>query len=198
MCIRDRLQQVRTAASRVDAEGQELLRAVAVNAYKLMAYKDEYEVARLYAEPAFRKALAEQFADTRRVSVWLAPPLLSRIDQRTGRPAKRRFGPWIFTAFALLARMKCLRGSWADPFGRSAERRAERSLRDEYFDTIGDLCEYLDHSNLGQLAAIAALPDRVRGYGPVKETAMADYAIEREFLLASTRESLSTKDRALS
>lgn len=182
---------VRAAVAPFRAEGDALLRAVAVNAYKLMAYKDEYEVARLYAEPAFRASLAAQFAETKRVSIWLAPPLLSRIDARTGRPAKRKFGPWVFTAFALLARMKRLRGSWADPFGRTAERRAERALREEYFATITELCADLDRSALASVTAIAALPDMVRGYGSVKEAAIADYAAERASLLAASAPVLS-------
>jgi len=186
------VRRVRAASLPYGAEGEALLRAVAVNAYKLMAYKDEYEVARLYAEPAFRAELDRQFAGARRVSVWLAPPLLSRIDARTGRPAKRKFGPWIFGGFSILAGLKVLRGSWADPFGRSAERRAERALRDEYLATIGTLCEDLDGAGLARATAIAALPDRVRGFGPVKHAAMADYAAERERLLAMSPPAMST------
>src|SRR3546814_3400924 len=87
-----------------------------------MAYKDEYEVARLCSEPGFRAAVDAQFSRTGKIRLHLAPPLLSRLDPRTGRPAKRRFGPWIFTAMALLAKGKRLRGSWADLFGRTAER----------------------------------------------------------------------------
>ncbi len=186
------VRRVHAASLPYGAEGEALLRAVAVNAYKLMAYKDEYEVARLYAEPAFRAELDRQFAGARRVSVWLAPPLLSRIDARTGRPAKRKFGPWIFAAFSILAGLKVLRGSWADPFGRSAERRAERALRDEYLAMIGTLCEDLDGAGLARATAIAALPDRVRGFGPVKHAAMADYAAERERLLAMSPPAMST------
>ncbi len=172
------LQQVRLAAAPFEAGGEGLLRAVAKNAYKLMAYKDEYEVARLYAQPEFRKELAAQFSGTKRVSIWLAPPLISRIDARTGRPAKRKFGPWIFFAFAILAKLKRLRGTWADPFGRTAERRAERNLRDEYITTITGICEKLDSFGIVRATEIAALPDFVRGYGPVKERAMVEYSAE--------------------
>ncbi len=176
--------RVRAAVAPMGDAGEPLLRAVAANAYKLMAYKDEYEVARLYAEPAFREALSAQFASTRRLSLYLAPPLLSRVDPATGRPAKRKFGPWIFTAMALLAKGKALRGGRADPFGRIAERRAERALRDEYFATIEMLCHRLDRTAPDTALALAALPDMVRGYGPVKEEAMARYADERAALIA--------------
>jgi indolepyruvate ferredoxin oxidoreductase len=181
------IERVRAATEGLGAQGNEMLRAVAVNAYKLMAYKDEYEVARLYADPAFRQTLAAQFAETKRVSVWLAPPIISRIDPRSGRPAKRKFGPWVFTAFAALSRMKSLRGSWADPFGRNHERRAERALRDDYLATIEALCTGLDEAGLAHATALAGLPDMVRGYGPVKEQAMIEYEIKRAVLLEAAK-----------
>lgn len=177
------LDKVRHATTAHRTKGAALLRSVAVHAYKLMAYKDEYEVARLYSEPAFKESLASQFVDAKRVSVWLAPPVISRIDPRTGRPAKRKFGPWIFPCLALLARMKKLRGTALDPFSRSAERRMERALRDEYLASVESLCERLDASNLDGVIALAELPSVVRGYGPVKEKAMAEYAIKRAALL---------------
>jgi len=153
----------------------EFRRTVATNAYKLMAYKDEYEVARLYADPSFRESLEAQFSDTKRISVWLAPPLLSRTDPRTGRPAKRKFGPWVFTAFRALAAARRLRGTWADPFGYTAERRAERDLATHYEGLITELCKTLDMASLDRATKLAGLPDQVRGFGPVKEAAMAEY-----------------------
>ena len=176
--------KVAQAASALGARGDALLRAVAINAYKLMAYKDEYEVARLYAEPAFQQALSSQFSGAKRQSVWLAPPLISRIDARTGRPAKRKFGPWIFTCFAVLARMKRLRGTVLDPFGRTQERRMERALRDDYLSRMNELCERIDATAIDRLIAIAALPDMIRGFGPVKQQAMTDYLSARDALLA--------------
>ncbi|MCJ2188682.1 indolepyruvate ferredoxin oxidoreductase family protein [Novosphingobium beihaiensis] len=172
------------AAQGLGAKGEAFRRAVAVNAHKLMAYKDEYEVARLYSLPAFHEGLADQFASAGRVSVWLAPPLLSRIDPATGRPAKRKFGPWVFKAFGLLARGKRLRGTPFDPFGRTAERKAERAVRDEYLATIDSLCSNLDGTNLEQATALAALPDMIRGFGPVKEAALHAYAEQRKALTA--------------
>lgn len=179
------LGRVRRAAAGLGIQGEAFVRAVARNAYKLMAYKDEYEVARLYVQPEFRQALDAQFSDTRRLSVYLAPPLISRVDPRTGRPAKRKFGPWIFKAFVLLSQMRRLRGTWADPFGYTQERRVERALRDEYIETIAGLCDGLDRAGLARAVALAELPDMVRGFGPVKDAAIADYAVRRAELLNS-------------
>ncbi|PKP72203.1 MAG: hypothetical protein CVT83_01170 [Alphaproteobacteria bacterium HGW-Alphaproteobacteria-5] len=178
------MRRVVAAAAPHGARGEALVRAVAANAYRLMAYKDEYEVARLYGEPAFRQALAAQFSGTKRLSLYLAPPFLSRIDPRTGRPAKRRFGPWIFGAMALLAKGRRLRGGWADPFGRTTERRAERALRDDYLAMIDALMARVDAEHIDAITAIAALPDQVRGYGPVKEQAMAQYRADLQASLA--------------
>ena len=178
------LARVQHAAAGLGSRGEVLIRAVAANAYRLMAYKDEYEVARLYADPAFKESIAAQFADAKRISVWLAPPLISRIDPRTGRPKKRKFGPWVFTGFRLLAAARRLRGTWADPFGRTAERRAERALAADYATTIAALCDGLDAAGLDRAIALAELPEMVRGYGPVKEAAIAAYGERRTALLA--------------
>lgn len=174
-----------SAAEPLGAAADAFVRAVAANAYKLMAYKDEYEVARLYSEPAFREMLAAQFAASRRISLWLAPPLLSRRDPATGRPKKRRFGPWVLPLLGALARAKRLRGTFVDPFGRTAERRAERALRDQYVADIEALAEGLDAAGLERAIALAELPDMVRGYGPVKEEAMAAYVARRATLAAT-------------
>jgi len=182
------MRRVLAAAAPYGARGEALVRAVSANAYKLMAYKDEYEIARLYSEPAFRQALSAQFSDAKSLSVYLAPPLLSRIDARTGRPAKRRFGPWIFAAMALLTRGRRLRGGWADPFGRTAERRAERALRDDYLAKIDMLMARVDADCIDAITAIAGLPDQVRGFGPVKEQAMAQYRAELQRAMACLEE----------
>ncbi len=179
----------RRAAARLGRQGEDFAEAVARNAYKLMAYKDEYEVARLHADPAFAAALGEQFSDRKRLSVYLAPPLLSRIDPATGRPRKRRFGPWIFTAFRLLARMKGLRGSWADPFGHSHERRTERRLIEDYVALVGELATDLSPATLPVATELARLPDAIRGYGPVKEAAIAEAEARKAALLEALAES---------
>ncbi len=186
---RDLLARTRTAAASVGEAGDRYVAAVADNAYKLMAYKDEYEVARLYSEPAFRLSIEAQFAGMKRVSVWLAPPLLSRIDPRTGRPAKHRFGAWVFPLFALLARFKPLRGTWADPFGYTEERRTERRLVAQYFETIDAqnlmLNADLRTGTLTRAIALAMLPEQIRGFGPVKLAAIRRAEERRQALLMS-------------
>lgn len=178
------ISSVEKAAAAFGPKGQLFVEAVATHAYKLMAYKDEYEVARLYTLPSFRESLSDQFASTGKLSVWLAPPIISRVDPATGRPKKHKFGPWIFRAFNLLAKGKALRETAFDLFGRTAERKAERALREEYFATVSALCEDLVPEKLDRAIAYAQLPDMVRGYGPVKEKAMLDY-IERRAELIS-------------
>ncbi|MEJ8574603.1 indolepyruvate ferredoxin oxidoreductase family protein [Microbaculum marinum] len=169
----DRIAKVRAVEEEVlDGTGgdtaHKLTRTAAESLYRLMAYKDEYEVARLYSGPEFEAALRRQFEDGGKVSVQLAPPLLSRTDPRTGRPAKRTFGPWVFKLFSGLARLKGLRGTWADPFGYTAERREERALIAEYEATLEALTAGLTRKRLGLAVEIARVPDMIRGYGPVK------------------------------
>ncbi len=175
------------AVAGLGRDGDGFVRAVAVNAYRLMAYKDEYEVARLYADRAFMASLDAQFSDVKRLSLWLAPPLLSRIDPKTGRPAKRRFGPWIFGALKIIARMKWLRGSWADPFGHSEERRAERRLIADYFQLVEKLGREMSAEKLALAIQLAELPAEIRGFGPVKAAAM-ERAAERQRQLLSAWE----------
>ncbi|MFT4075809.1 MAG: indolepyruvate ferredoxin oxidoreductase family protein [Asticcacaulis sp.] len=138
----------------------QLTEAVARNAYKLMAYKDEYEVARLYSDPDFRKTLAEQFEDTKKISVFLAPPFMGT--------KKRKFGPWVFQAFVLLKAMKGLRGTLFDPFGHTHERRTERQLVVDYERLIQRLVRDLAPHNLDLAVALARLPEEIRGFGHIK------------------------------
>ena len=145
-----------------------LARAVARYAYKLMAYKDEYEVARLYSDPAFKQKLDEQFEGDYSLRFNLAPPLLARKDKVTGRPRKMEFGPWLLPLFGLLKRLKFLRGTPFDPFGRTPERKMERELISEYEQTIAELLQTLDHENHPLAIEIAGLSEQVRGYGYIK------------------------------
>lgn len=142
-----------------------------------------YEVARLYCDPAFRQALEAQFSRTGKLHLYLAPPLISRIDKTTGRPAKRKFGPWIFYFFSLLSKFRGLRGTWADPFGRTSERRNERRLASEYTELIEALSQDLCSASIDRALELAQLPDIIRGFGPVKEEAMARYEERRATLL---------------
>jgi indolepyruvate ferredoxin oxidoreductase len=177
------VERARAAAAPLGVGGAAFARTVAVNAYRLMAYKDEYEVARLYADPEFRRALEAQFSGVGRLSVWLAPPILSRPDPATGRPAKRKFGPWIFSAFRVLAAMKALRGNWFDPFGHTEERRAERRLITEYFALVERLARRLDPRTLTIATDLATSPQAIRGFGPVKALTMDQVATQQAALL---------------
>ncbi|HXP12626.1 MAG TPA: indolepyruvate ferredoxin oxidoreductase family protein, partial [Stellaceae bacterium] len=165
----------------------DLVVAVARNLFKLMAYKDEYEVARLYANGEFMKNLRHQFAGKFRLEFSLAPPLFAKRDPATGHLLKRTYGPWMFQAFRLLARLKFLRGTALDPFGRSAERRAERLLIAQYRDTVRALVPALAPANLAAAIEIASLPARIRGYGHVKEQAMAAARLRQDELLEAFR-----------
>ena len=151
------------------AKSEPLAEAVARNLFKLMAYKDEYEVARLYADGAFAANIARQFKGDFKLKYHLAPPILGRRDGVTGKPLKTEFGPWMMTGFKLLAKLKGLRGTAFDVFGRTAERRMERQLIIEYRATIESLLPKIAPANIATALEIAALPDMIRGFGHVKE-----------------------------
>ena len=135
-----------------------------------MAYKDEYEVARLYTLPEFKAMVARQFEGDVALHVHLAPPLLARKRPGTDIPQKIIFGPWMFRMFRVLARMKVLRGTWLDPFGYTAERRMERALIDEYRSMIERVRGMLSPRTLSVAVRLAASQDDVRGYGHVKQS----------------------------
>ncbi len=164
-----------------------LAEAVARNYAKLLAYKDEYEVARLYAGQAFRASLDAQFENVERLEIHLAPPMFARRDKRTGHLQKRAYGAWVLRAFRLLAPFKRLRGTPLDPFGHTEERRAERRLIAEYEATISEVLQNLTPATLATAVALASLPERIRGYGHVKEKAMREAAAERARLLEKLR-----------
>jgi indolepyruvate ferredoxin oxidoreductase len=180
------VERVRLAETLLDTgPARPLTEAVARSLFKLMAYKDEYEVARLYADPAFKAKLAAQFGGQGKLKVLLAPPLLSRTDPATGRPRKMSFGPWIFTAFRILASLKSLRGTRFDPFGWMAERRTERRLIEECEATVETLLRGLSPANVQAATAIAALPMRIAGFGPVKMARIAEVKASEKKLLAA-------------
>ncbi len=156
------------AAERNVAGTTDLTEAVARYAFKLMAYKDEYEVARLYTSGDFQKKLEQQFDGDYKLKFHLAPPLLAKKDAQ-GRLIKQEFGPWVFTAFKWMAKLRFLRGGAFDIFGKTEERKMERQLIVDYFATIEGLLGKLDRSNVGLAAEIAGIPEHIRGYGHVKE-----------------------------
>ena len=170
----------------VDQLGQSgrLTRLVARNLYKVMAYKDEYEVARLYSDPAFEAKLTAQFEGDYQLKYHLAPPLLSRINTVTGRPNKIAFGGWMKHGFRMLAKLKGLRGTRWDVFGYTQERRDERALITEYEELIDLAARALSSGRSATLAALLSLPEDVRGYGPVKEADMKKMRKRKADLLA--------------
>ncbi|WP_028997974.1 indolepyruvate ferredoxin oxidoreductase family protein [Azohydromonas australica] len=188
----DLVNRARDAERRVRPGSEVFTTAVAISAYRLMAYKDEYEVARLYGSDEFKASLASQFSETGKMSLWLAPPLFSRIDPATGRPRKRKFGPWILSAMDVLARMRKLRGTSLDVFGYTHERRAERRLVSEFFADIESLCASLATAGVERAAEFANLPQEIRGFGPVKAAAMAAHAKRRHEALDAMRSPASS------
>lgn len=165
----------------------ELSRAVAYYYAKLLAYKDEYEVARLYARPAFRERLQAQFEGQYRLKVHLAPPLFARRDPLTGRPRKSEYGPWVFKAFHVLASLRFLRGSALDPFGYTAERKGERQLIRDYEALVAELIEQLQPENHELATALASIPEQIRGFGHVKERHLQAAKQQEAALLARFR-----------
>ncbi|MBS0436904.1 MAG: indolepyruvate ferredoxin oxidoreductase family protein [Proteobacteria bacterium] len=141
--------------------------AVARYLFKLMAYKDEYEVARLHTDPAFTAKIAGMFEGEVKLTHHLAPPLLAKTNDK-GELIKKPYGPWMRTAFGLLAKMKGLRGTALDPFARSEERKTERALIGEYRECIEELLRTLSAANLAQATEIARIPEEIRGFGHVK------------------------------
>jgi indolepyruvate ferredoxin oxidoreductase len=185
---RDLVETVRRAEAALGKGSDALTMAVARNAAKLMAYKDEYEVARLYTDGRFARELRREFEGNPKLKLHLAPPILARRDPVTGEPKKREFGPWIMTAMSMLAKFRFLRGTALDPFGRFEERRIERGLIDEYEATMRDIAARLDASNHAVATAIAGLPDQIRGFGHIKLQAIRIAERKREELLRQFNE----------
>jgi indolepyruvate ferredoxin oxidoreductase len=165
-----------------------LAAAVARSYYKLLAYKDEYEVARLFTDPAFEKALGEQFASYGRLEFHLAPPLLARRDKVTGEPRKMRFGRWMRPLFRLLAKGKRLRGTAWDPFGYTAERRRERQMIADYEKVLDEIAERLGPANHATAVALAGLALDIKGFGHVKERNYQAVKAREAALLAELRD----------
>ncbi|MBR9866278.1 MAG: indolepyruvate ferredoxin oxidoreductase family protein [Oceanospirillales bacterium] len=170
--------------------------AVAENYGKVLAYKDEYEVARQLTSVSFRQQLEKQFEGEFELEFNLAPPLISRINSATGRPVKRRYSEKIMPLFRLLARLRTLRGTPLDLFGYSADRRLERRLIREYEQDIQAILENLSRENLPDATELARLPSVIRGYGPVKENAYAKAQTQRQQLLERLLEPESAPSQA--
>jgi indolepyruvate ferredoxin oxidoreductase len=162
--------------------------AAAKGLYKLMAYKDEYEVGRLYSSPSFKVQLDAQFSDYGKLEFHLAPPLLARHDKATGEPRKIKFGPWMLKAFGLLAKAKGLRGGRFDVFGYTAERRHERQMIAEYEGVLGEIAERLSPANHATAVSLAALALDIKGFGHVKAKNYAATRDREAKLLAALRD----------
>ena len=162
--------------------------AVARYLFKLMAYKDEYEVARLYTDGSFEKQVKSEFAgDNLRFEFHLSPPLLARRDKTTGLPRKMSFGPWLLPAFRLLAKMKFLRGTALDPFGYSVERHTERKLIEDYEAMLAEMFANLTPENHHLAVGLAAIPEKIRGFGHVKQRHLVTAKAEEAALLEQFR-----------
>jgi indolepyruvate ferredoxin oxidoreductase len=155
-------------AAETPLAGHKLSEAVARYLFKLMAYKDEYEVARLHTDPAFTEKIASMFEGDYKIVHHLAPPAIAKKNAK-GELIKQPFGPWMRSAFGVLAKMKGLRGGALDFFGKTEERHTERALIAEYRACIDELLKTLSAANVAQAAEIARIPEEIRGYGHVKE-----------------------------
>ncbi len=164
-----------------------LAETVARYYFKLLAIKDEYEVARLYSDPAFMEKIRTQFEGDYKLRFHLAPPLMTRPNPETGQMEKKEYGPWMMSAFKLLAGLKGLRGGALDVFGRTAERRMERALIGEYETVITELLAGLDTENHGIAVRIAAIPDEIRGFGHVKAQNVEEAKARQAELLEAFR-----------
>ncbi|HEY0295886.1 MAG TPA: DUF6537 domain-containing protein, partial [Bordetella sp.] len=169
-------------AEQVTTGTNRLALAVARYYFKLMAYKDEYEVARLYSDGAFIKQIESMFEGDWKLNLHLAPPTFAKHDKQ-GHLVKRRYGPWMLKAFRVLAGLRGLRGTALDVFGYTEERRAERGLISQYAEDITAILAKLERGNLDRAVALASLPEQIRGYGHIKEASMAKAAARRAELL---------------
>ncbi len=163
---------------------KDLSTAVAKYYAKLLAVKDEYEVARLYTDGTFMKELQNQFEGPVKLEFYLAPPLLAKRDPQTGELKKKKYGPWMMRAFQLLAKFKFLRGTHLDIFSYTKDRKRERALIKEYEMLINDLLEKVNPKNYELAVELASLPEHIRGYGHVKERHLQDVKLNEDVLKA--------------
>ena len=167
-----------------------LAEAAARSLFKVMAYKDEYEVARLYTETAFLRQVSAQFQGDYKLRFHLAPPLFAERDPETGHLKKSNYGPWMLGAFRILAKLRFLRGTPFDPFGRTEERRRERRLIAEYEAMLDDIAIALDPTNHATAVELASTPLEIRGFGHIKEANIARAATRQARLIEQFRNSL--------
>jgi indolepyruvate ferredoxin oxidoreductase len=181
---RARLARIAAVEQRVRPGSEALQQAVARHYFQVLAYKDEYEVARLHVDRRFVSSVRRNFGRGARMSFHLSPPLFAGRDPATGRPKKYEFGPWVLPVLSVLAKLRFLRGTKLDPFGYGADRRLERALLADYELTLDRIEADVDAARLDVAVELAALPGQVRGFGPIKTAAAQRAAAARERLWA--------------
>jgi indolepyruvate ferredoxin oxidoreductase len=182
------VEQVREAERKVAPDSQALTEAVAKSLHRVMAYKDEYEVARLYTNGHFEKQVASTFeGENLRFEFHLAPPMLAGKDKATGRPRKMSFGPWMLKIFRMLAPLRVLRGTPLDVFGYTAERRMERQLIRDFEARIAEIVANLSPANYATAVGLANIPQKMRGFGFIKDRNVEVARKEEADLLARFR-----------
>ncbi|MBP8029455.1 MAG: 2-oxoacid:acceptor oxidoreductase family protein, partial [Giesbergeria sp.] len=180
------VEKVKAAEAKLGGNSTQLSEAVARYLFKLMAYKDEYEVARLHTDAAFTDTIAAMFEGDYKIVHHLAPPLVAKKNDK-GELIKQSFGPWVRSAFGLLTKMKGLRGGALDIFGKTAERQMERALIAEYRACIDELLSGLTPERLALAARIARIPEDIRGYGHIKERHLQAARVQWADLMAQWR-----------
>ena len=181
------MNKIRIAVKKKNLDGDSLLEAAARSLFKLMAYKDEYEVARAYTDNSYHKKLEAQFDGDYKLKFHFAPPLFAARDPVTGQPLKKEYGSWMWWALRILAPLKILRGSLFDPFGYVAERRKERQLISDYQSMLDEIIINLTSDNYQLAVELASLPMQIRGFGRVKDLAIKEFEIEQQQMLDKFR-----------
>ncbi|HEY3585064.1 MAG TPA: DUF6537 domain-containing protein, partial [Casimicrobiaceae bacterium] len=187
----DLVDRVRNVEATKQPGTTDLTEAVARYYFKLLAIKDEYEVARLYAETDFVDRVKAQFEGDYKLNFHLAPPTLNKPDEQTGQAKKSTYGPWMLPAFRVLAKLRGVRGTALDVFGKTDERKRERALIGEYEQLVDELLASLSPRNYESAVALASIPEYIRGYGHVKERHLADAKKREAELLARFRDALA-------
>ena len=189
----DLVDNVRSVEAAKQPGATDLTDAVARYYFKLLAIKDEYEVARLYTETDFIDRIASQFEGDYTLRFHLAPPTLNKADAKTGEAKKSTYGPWMLPAFRVLAKLRRFRGGALDVFGRSDERRRERALIGDYEALVDELLARLTPVNYALAVSLASIPEHIRGYGHVKERHLKDAKAREAALLERFRAAPTTQ-----
>jgi indolepyruvate ferredoxin oxidoreductase len=192
----DFVARVRAAEGAKQPGTTDLTEAVARYFFKLLAIKDEYEVARLYAETDFVQRVAAQFEGDYKLNFHLAPPTTNKPDANTGEPRKSRYGPWMMPVFRVLAKLRRVRGTALDVFGKTAERKMERALIGEYETLIAEVLDRMTPQNYAIAVDLASIPEYIRGYGHIKDRHLKDAKVREAALLDQLRSAAPTAAKA--